>query len=305
MVMELLQGRTLQHQIAGRAVDVHPLSIARRLLTRSTLHTGGIVHRDIKPANIFVTERGHAKVLDFGLAKIPKAVRRWEDCTNGRKRTRISLARPRAGYRRVYVAGTGARRKLDPRTDLFSVGVVLYEMATGAQPFRGPTSGVIFDGILNKVPAPPARLNARLPSGFDVILNKALEKDRSLRYQSAVELRADLQRLKRDTDVGRIAAVPAARVPAPRPSRGADKPSTGKQSKTVDSLAGAAARKRERRPRRGLSERRHCRDVDQQPGAAPQDSRRTADPILGTARLVWIRWWLDASSGSGPCFPGE
>jgi serine/threonine protein kinase len=209
IAMELLQGRTLQQQIADGAVDVQVLlalgsEIADAL---DAAHASGIVHRDIKPANIFVTERGHAKVLDFGLAQLPQsrlASAKWEGPTEDIPH----LTSPGTALGTVaYMSPEQVRgESLDARTDLFSVGVVLYEMATGSRPFAGPTSGVIFEAILNRPPVAPRRLDPGLPAGLEAILSKALEKDRSLRYQSAAELRADLQRVKRDTDLGRVGA---------------------------------------------------------------------------------------------------
>ena len=241
IAMELLQGRTLQQRIAAGTVDVNEL-LARGSEIADALdaaHTIGIVHRDIKPANIFVTERGFAKVLDFGLAKQLPQGRAVSANGDGPTQDDPHLTSPGTALGTVaYMSPEQVRGEvLDARTDLFSVGVVLYEMATGLQPFTGATSGVIFDAILNKPPVSAGRLNPRLPAGLEAILNKALEKDRSLRYQSAVELRADLLRLKRDTDVGQAAAASAVQAPIARSGHTTDKPSTSRQAKTVDSLA--------------------------------------------------------------------
>ena len=220
LAMELLEGETLDRKLSGRALDLRMIlelgsQIADAL---DAAHSEGILHRDIKPANIFLTRRGQVKVLDFGLAKLaPGFYRTRDDSVHQLTEQFTSMAGTTVGTV-AYMSPEQARGEdVDPRTDLFSFGVVLYEMATGRQSFGGATTAVVFDGILNREPMPPSTINGAIPVELDRIISKALEKDRGLRYQSAADLRADLQRLRRDSGSRRITSamqVPPQAAPA-------------------------------------------------------------------------------------------
>ncbi len=209
IAMEFLDGQTLRQRIGGRPLEMETLlplaiEIADAL---EAAHAEGIVHRDIKPANIFVTKRGHAKVLDFGLAKLTGPQKKGSSSGSGEEETALTLEPLTGGGAALgtvaYMSPEQARAKeLDNRTDLFSFGAVLYEMATGQQPFRGESEATIYDAILNRDPVSPAELNREVPAKLEDIINKALEKDRNLRYQHAADIRTDLRRLTRDTTSG-------------------------------------------------------------------------------------------------------
>ncbi|MBV8571599.1 MAG: serine/threonine protein kinase, partial [Acidobacteriaceae bacterium] len=215
LAMEFLEGQTLKYRIGNKPVPIDSLlSWAIQICDGlDAAHARGIVHRDIKPANLFLTKGGQAKILDFGLAKLAIAGRQVRASMPERTETDVLTTPGSAAGTPGYMSPEQTRgEELDARTDLFSLGIVLYEMATARMPFRGKTSGAVMGAILHDTPVPPSQINHELPVKLEEIIAKALEKDRDVRYQGAAELRADLKRLKRDLDSGPVSSTPSIRA---------------------------------------------------------------------------------------------